>query len=152
MDSGMIHLCSLCQQFIFAIRAAVFLVHHLACYRSALDAGFLMALWAAAFFVPIAALSAKFPLARPGTNTGAGFHTAFNPIAALMIFSKPSENPLAAFLAIDVVMMFGLIIRFEEVVNLHTAPRTMGYTVLIPQFGVKLFAAIYTPPKRIFHF
>jgi hypothetical protein len=105
---------------------------------------------AASFFVPITALSAKFPLARPGTYTWACFHIAFNPIAALVVFSEPSENSLSALLAVDVVLVFGLVFRFEKIVNLRAAPWTMGYTVLVSQFGVELFAAAYTPAKRIF--
>jgi hypothetical protein len=142
---------ALCHQFFLTIRTAIFLIHYLVRHRPTLTARFLMTHWAAPFTIPITALSTKFTFTRPGTYAGSGFHITFNPVTALVIFTEPPENALTALLAVNVVWVFGLIFRFEKIVNFNAAPWTMGYAVLIPQFRIELFPAVYTPAIRVFH-
>jgi hypothetical protein len=117
-----------------------------------LTAGRIPAFLTFAIHIPTGTVSAKLPLTGAGTYSGTIFIITFDPVAAFIIFAKPLKDTLAALFAVDVIGVFDLVIRFQEVVNLNSAPGTISYSVLIPQFGIELIAAAYTPAKRIFHF
>jgi hypothetical protein len=117
----------------------------------ALPAGAVPTLFTLAVHIPIAAVSAKLALTGPGTYSGALFIIIFDPVSAFILFTKPLKDTLAALLAVDVIRVFDLISRCQEIVDLYTAPGAIGNPVFIPQLGVKLFATAYTPAKWIPH-
>ncbi|MDR1176922.1 MAG: hypothetical protein LBK83_15790 [Treponema sp.] len=118
----------------------------------ALTAGGVPAFHTFSVHIPIGTVSAKLPLTETGTYSGTIFIITFDPVSAFIIFTKPLKDTLAALFAIDVIGVFDLVIRFQEVVNLHAAQGTMRNIIFFPQVTAELHSTAYTPAERIPHF
>jgi hypothetical protein len=84
--------------------------------------------------IPITTVSAKLTLTRSGTYTWAFLPIILDPIAAFIFFTKPFENTLTAFITVDVVRVFDLVIRFQ---NRHNHPRVLTTAAYTPQNGAQ---------------
>jgi hypothetical protein len=72
-----------------------------------LPTGTIPALFTLAVHIPIAAVSAKFTLTRPGAYSGAFFIITFDPGPAFVLFAEPLKNTLTAFFTIYPVIIPG---------------------------------------------
>jgi hypothetical protein len=97
-----------------------------------LTAGRFSALFTLAVYIPISAASTKLTLAGPGAYAGGSVITIFDPVSPFILFAKSFKDALAAIFTVDVIGVFDLIIRFQEVINLYSTPRAMGDFVLFP--------------------